>query len=68
MKRTTLRLTLAASAFVLAILANLAMPAPAASAQCWKCRFQGGAIGCGLAATGGWTQCADDCVFSGSQC
>ena len=68
MKRTTLRLSLAASAFVLAIFANLAMPEPAASAQCYKCRFQGGDFGCALAASGGWTQCADDCVFSGSQC
>ena len=68
MKRTSLRLSLAASAFVLAIFANLAMPEPAASVQCFKCRFQGGAMGCAVAASGGWTQCTDDCEFSGSQC
>ena len=70
MKRTTLRLTLAASAFVLTILANLAMPAPASSVQCWRCKVipTTGEWGCGVTATGGWTQCADDCVFSGSRC
>lgn len=68
MKKTSLRLLVAASAFALAIFANLAMPDPAASVQCWRCKLSGGELGCGVTATGGWTQCADDCVFSGSRC
>ena len=70
MKKTSLRLSLAASAFVLAIFANLAMPDPAASIQCWRCKVipTTGEIGCAVTTTGGWTQCADDCVFSGSRC
>ncbi|HKV12455.1 MAG TPA: hypothetical protein VJ725_30200 [Thermoanaerobaculia bacterium] len=70
MKRTSLRLSLAASAFALAIFANLALPDPAASVQCWRCKVvpSTGEIGCAVTTTNGWTQCDGDCVFSGSRC